>query len=108
MLLFSALLDPLEVLVEVDEGIVLVVLAGDVSAGFAEAVELLLELLCGSLDVGFDALEVLLVVHLCAGVTDDADILGEEFVAVLIISRSVGKHRRDGPYEAEESRELEC
>jgi hypothetical protein len=41
------------------------------------------KLLCWCLDVGLDALEVLLVVHLRPRISDNANILGEEVVAML-------------------------
>lgn len=86
VLLLLALLDLIEVLVEVDEGLILVVLTGDVGAQLAEVLEELLDLFCRHLDVRLDPLEVLLVVHLCPGISDNLDVLGEEFVAVLFAS----------------------
>lgn len=51
VLLLLALLNLLEVLVEVDERVILVVLTGDVGAELAEAVQLLFDFLGGGLDV---------------------------------------------------------
>jgi hypothetical protein len=87
--LLATLLELLEVLLQLLEGLVLVVLAGNVCAEAAELVQLLLDLLCGYLDVGLDALEVLVVVHLRPCITNDAEVLGEEVVAVLD-ARSMG------------------
>lgn len=87
VLLLLALFDLVEMLVQVDEGVVLVVLAGDVGAHLAEVLKQLLDFFCGHLDVGLDALQVFFVVHLCPGISDDFDILGEELVAVLKKSR---------------------
>jgi hypothetical protein len=81
--LLAALLQLAQVLFELDKGLVLVVLAGDICAEAAELLQLLLNLLCGCLDVRLDALEVFLVVHLRPCIADDANILGEEVVAVL-------------------------
>ena len=78
-----ALLQLLHVLGQVDEALVVGVLARDVGAQAAEVVELLLDLLGGRLYVGPDAPEVLLVVHFRARITDDLDVIGEELVAVL-------------------------
>jgi hypothetical protein len=71
------------VLLQLNEGLILVVLARDVRAEAAELFQLLLKLLCWCLDVGLDALEVLVVVHLRPRISDDANVLGEEVVAVL-------------------------
>jgi hypothetical protein len=68
---------------QLNEGLVLVILTRDVRAVATELLQLLLELLCWCLDVGLDALEVLLVVHLCSRISDDANVLGEDVVAVL-------------------------
>lgn len=83
VLLLLALFDIVEVLVEADKGLVLVVLTRGVGAKLAEVVELLLGLLGGQLDVGSHTLEVFFMVHLCPGISDDLDVLGKEFVAVL-------------------------
>jgi hypothetical protein len=83
VVLLATLLKLLQVLLELDEGLILVVLARDVRAETAELLQLLLQLLCGGLDVGLDALEVLVVVHLCSRISDNADVLGEKVVAVL-------------------------
>ena len=81
--LLEVLLQLLDVLVEAVEGLILVVLAGDVSAEAAEVVELLLGLLGGGLDVRTDSPNVLIVVHLCSSIADDLDVFREELVAVL-------------------------
>lgn len=85
VLLLLALLDLIEVVVEVDERVVLVILTGDVGAELAEAVELLFDFLGRDLDVGSHTLKVFFLVHLCPGISNDLDVLGEEFVAVLRI-----------------------
>lgn len=105
VLLLLALLDLIEVGVEVDKGFILVILARNVGAEFAEVVEQFFNLLCRNLDVGSHTLQVVLMVHLCPGISDNLDILGEEFVAVLspsvliddqggYNSRSVESHTR--------------
>jgi hypothetical protein len=73
-----------EVLVEVDERVVLVVLTGDICTKVAEALELLFHFLGGDLDVGLYSSQVLGVVHLCTGISDNLDVLGEEFISVLL------------------------
>ncbi len=83
VVLLLALLNLLHVLLKLDEGLVLVVLARDVRAEFAELVQLLLQFLCGGLDVRLDALEILLAVHLRACISNDVDVLREEVVSVL-------------------------
>lgn len=85
VLLLLALLDLIEVVVEVDERVVLVILTGNVGAELAEAVELLFDFLGRDLDVGSHTLKVFLLVHLCPGISNDFDVLGKEFVAVLRI-----------------------
>lgn len=81
--LAAALLELFEMLVQLNERLVLVVLARDVCAIATELLQLLLKLLCRCLDVGLDALEVLLVVHLRPCISYNANVLGEEVVAVL-------------------------
>ena len=83
VLLLLTLLDLIEVGVEVDKGLILVILARNVGAVFAEVVEQFFNLLCRNLDVGSHTLQVVFVVHLCPGISDNLDVLGEEFVAVL-------------------------
>lgn len=83
MSLRATTLELLEVLVKVLEGLVLIVLAGNVCAELAEVLKLLLDLLGGGLHVRLDAPQILLMVHLGAGISDDSDILGEELVTVL-------------------------
>lgn len=83
MSLWTTTLELLEVLVKVLEGLVLVVLAGNVCAELAEVLKLLLNLLGGGLHVRLDAPQILLMVHLGAGISDDSDILREELVTVL-------------------------
>jgi hypothetical protein len=87
--LLATLLELLEMLLQLLEGLVLVVLAGNVCAEAAELVQLLLNLFCWYLDVGLDALEVLVVFHLRPCISNDAEVLGEEVVAVLD-ARSMG------------------
>lgn len=76
-------LELLKVLLKLVEGLILVVLARDVSANLGELLKLVFNFFGRSLDVGLDAAEILLVVHLRAGVTDNSAVLGEELVAVL-------------------------
>jgi hypothetical protein len=83
VVLLATLLKLLHVLLKLDEGLILVVLTGNVRAEAAEFLQLLLQFLCRSLDVGLDALEKFLVVHLRPRISDNADVLGEEVVAVL-------------------------
>lgn len=109
VVLLAALLELGHVLLQLNEGLVLVVLAGDVRAKADKLLELLLHFLRWGLDVGLDAFEVLLVVHLCARISNDANVFREEVVAVLeVVSvrarRSIGR----ATYETEESRELDC
>lgn len=109
VVLLAALLDLLHVLLKSDEGFVLVVLARDVRAELAEFVQLLLQFFCGGLDVRLDALEVLLAVHLCACISDDVDVLGEEVVSVLCWwSENAHVDLYRATYEAEEGWELVC
>ena len=77
-----ALLEALEVLLELLEALVVVVLSRHVGGVLAEVLELLLDLGCGGLDVALDTLEVLLVVHLCASISDNLDALGQVGIAV--------------------------
>jgi hypothetical protein len=79
----STFLELFQMLVQDNEGIILIVLAGDVGATGAELLELLLRLLGGGLHVRLDTSEVLIVVHLGASISDDLDILREELVSVL-------------------------
>lgn len=97
IVLLATALKLAQVLLELDERLVFVVLARDVRAVAAELLELLLQLLCGGLDVRLDALEELLVVHLCARIADDANVLGKEVVAVLedVNTTSAGARLRD-------------
>jgi hypothetical protein len=81
--LLATRLELLQVLPKLNEGLILVVLTRDICAVSAELVELLLEILCGGFDERPDTLDVLVVVHLCAGISDDANVLGEEVVSVL-------------------------
>lgn len=83
VLLLLALFDLVEVGVEVDKGFILVILTRNVGAVFAEVVEQFFNLLCRDLDVGSHTLQVVFMVHLCPGISDNLDVLGEEFVAVL-------------------------
>lgn len=82
--LLSTLLELLQVLFELNEGLVLVVLARNVCAEATELIQLLLEFFSRGFDVGLDSLEILLMVHLCPRISDDANVLGEEVVSVLL------------------------
>lgn len=90
VLLLLALLDLIEVGVEVDKGFILVILTRNVGAEFAEVVEQFFNLLCRNLDVGSHTLQVVFMVHLCPGISDNLDVLGEEFVAILSSSELIG------------------
>jgi hypothetical protein len=81
--LLATLLELLDVFPQIDERVVLVVLAGDISAETTELLQLLFHILRRCLDIGLDAAKVLLVVHLRPGVPNDLDILGEEAISVL-------------------------
>jgi hypothetical protein len=85
----STLLELLQMLVQDNEGLVLIVLTGDVGATVAELVKLLLRLLGGGLHVRLDTSEVLIVVHLGASISDDLDILREELVSIQAKERGV-------------------
>lgn len=98
IILLLALFEFLQVSVEVDEGLILVVLAGDVRADFAELLQLLLDLFGGHFDVRLDSSQKLCVVHLCPGIADNLNIFREEFVAVLggasaLLLPSIGEPR---------------
>lgn len=81
--LLAPALQILEVLVEGQEGLILVVLACDVRTEVAEVLERLLNILRRGLDVGLDSLQIFLVVHLGSRIADDFDVLWQELVAVL-------------------------
>lgn len=68
---------------EIDERFILIILAGDVGAHFAEATQLLLHLLSWGFDVLLHPPEVFLMIHLRTRVADDLDIFGEKVVAIL-------------------------
>jgi hypothetical protein len=107
VVLLATLLKLLHVLLELNEGLVLIVLAGNIRAEAAKLLQLLLQFLCRGLDVGLDALEVLLMVHLRPRISDNADVLWEEVVAVLLwwSMKTKSKHGHV-TYEAEERGEL--
>lgn len=69
--------------VELQKGVVAIVLAGNVCADGAELLKLLLAFLRRGLDIRFDAADVLVVVHLGSGIAHDPDVLGQKLVAVL-------------------------
>jgi hypothetical protein len=104
--LLATLFKLLEVLLKRNEGVILVILPRNVCAEAAKLVQLLLDLLCGRLDVRLDALEVLLVVHLCPRISDDANVLGEEVVAVLCEWSATNNDCSETTYEAKERWEL--
>jgi hypothetical protein len=79
----ATLLKLLHMFLELNERIILIVLAGDVGAEAAELLQLLLDFLRRCLDVGLDAAKVLFVIHLRPGITHDLDIFGKEVVSVL-------------------------
>ena len=80
---FPSLLEFLQMFVELQKGVVAIVLAGNICADGAELLELLLAFLCWGLDVRLDAADVLLVVHFCSSISHDPDVLGQKLVAVL-------------------------
>lgn len=80
-----SLLEVLKVLVKTEEGLVLVILARDVGAEIAKLIELLFHLFGRCLHVGSDAADVFVMVHLGSRIAHDANVLGEELVAVLSI-----------------------
>jgi hypothetical protein len=90
VLLLLTPLDALKVLSEVDEGVILVVLTRDVGAQFAEAVQLLFDFLGGGLDIRSHTSQVFFVVHVCPGIADNLNSLGEELVTVLRCRVSTG------------------
>jgi len=81
--LTPTLFERLEVLPQIDEVVVLVILARDIRAEVAEVIELFLNLLCGCLDIGSNSFEELFVVHLRPGIANDFDIVRKEVVSVL-------------------------
>lgn len=83
VLLMLASLDLLEVPIEVLEGLILIILTRNVGAELAKALELLLDLFCRHLDVRFHSSQILCMVHFRAGIADDLDVFGKEFVAIL-------------------------
>jgi len=104
--LFPPGLELLEVLVQLQEGLVAVILARDICADGAELLELLLDILGRRLDVRLDPTKVLVVVHLGARIADNSDVLGQELVSVLhrrSAIHSFGVAARRGTYEAKES-----
>ena len=92
--LLPALLDFVNVLVKLLERRILIVLAGNICADGAELIELFLNFFRGGLDIRFDSPKVLVVVHLSPSISDDLDVFGEEFVAVLgFVSRVTQRGR---------------
>jgi hypothetical protein len=107
--LLPALFQLFQVLPQLDEGVVLVVLARYVCADADEIAQLIFHVLVRRLDVRLDPLQEFGMVHLRPRVADDLDIFGEEVVAVLWLGLSVGEvggNQWVGAYEAEECREL--
>ena len=82
--LLPALLQLFQVLPQLDEGLILVVLAGHICADVCELLQLVLKILVWRLDIRLDSLQVFGVVHLRPRIADDLDIFGEEVVAVLV------------------------
>lgn len=85
VLFLLILLDFFKMFVEVNERVILVILAGDIRAKLAKALELLFHVLGRHLNIGLHAAQVLGVVHLRTSISYNFDILGEEFVPVLLI-----------------------
>lgn len=79
----AALLKLFQVTPEINERVILVVLARDVCAESTEVIQLLLQVLCGRLDVRLDPTQIFLVVHLRPSIANDLDIFGKEVVSVL-------------------------
>ena len=89
VVLGTTLLKLLQVLLELVEGLILVVLTGNVSAKAGKIGKLLLDLLGRSLDVRLYAAQELFVVHLGAGIPDDFDIIGQKAISELMEGRHV-------------------
>lgn len=70
-------------LVELQKGVVAIILAGNVCTDGAELLKLLLAFLRRSLDIRLDAADVLVVVHFSSGIAHNPDVLGQKLVAVL-------------------------
>lgn len=104
-----ALLELLHVFPQLDERLIVVILARDVCAQTAELIELLLQILRRRLDLGPDALDEILVTQFTARIADDLDIVRKEVVAVL--RATLGKSARASgdseTYKAEQSWELD-
>lgn len=81
--LSAILLNLLEVLLELLEGLVLVILTRNIGAELGELLELILSLFGGSLHVRLDSAQVLLAVHLSTGISDDVNIFRQELIPVL-------------------------
>lgn len=96
--LFAPLLEVFQMLVEVQEGFILVVLAGHIGAELAEILQHLLHIFGRGLDVGLDSAQVFLMVHLCSGIANDLDVLGQELVAVLKVWVSRAPCRRTSEF----------
>jgi hypothetical protein len=99
-----AFLELLQMVLQVHEGLVLVVLTRDVRAQFAKLLQLALHGIRGGLHVGLDAREILGAVHLGTGIADDPNSRREEFIAILVgLDWSSASSKT---YKAEEGREL--
>lgn len=72
MILFNLL----QVLLQILEGFILIILAGDIGAQLAEFVKLLFHVLRWRLHVALHSLEKFFVVHLSASISNDFDVLG--------------------------------
>ena len=85
--LLAILLNVLDMLVKLLEGLILVILSREICADGAELVQLLFHLFSWGLYVRSDPLEVFSMVHLGSGISDDLDVLWQEFVSVLVFGK---------------------
>lgn len=81
--LLAVLLNISNSIVELLEGLVLIVLTRDICADRSELFELFFHLFRRGLDVRLDSFEVLGMVHLRSSISDNLDVIGEELVAEL-------------------------
>jgi hypothetical protein len=79
-----ALFELLQMVLQVDEGFVLVIQARDVRTHATELLQLSLHVIGWRLHVRLDAREVFGAVHLGPGIADDLDPGGEEFITILL------------------------
>jgi hypothetical protein len=87
--LLAILLNLLDVLVKLLEGLILVILSREICADGAELIQLFLHIFSWCLYVGSDSLEVFGMVHLGSSISDDLDVLWQEFVSELVFGKHV-------------------